>query len=258
MSGEDAILLLLILGSLSVLAVLAGLVMIGASAWSASQHRVTADLTAGAVWSGAGVRVPLGELRGLRFEPGVLTCRLVAVKTDGDELALVKAGSGVAGSLESAATRLAAFVERPLVGPSPMNGRGANDRLFAACCYLPLQGVFLIASVAALVSSRSDYVRFAARQSLLHLAAVIVTVGLALVGCGPVVAFTEGTLQLVAAVLLGLVLTAVAVGNLVVRVIATYRAYRGTQWVFPWLVPLLGRSAPSLPNEPSAAASVFE
>ncbi|MGE3673959.1 MAG: hypothetical protein AB7K71_30080, partial [Polyangiaceae bacterium] len=55
--------------------------------------------------------------------------------------------------------------------PQLGNAQGATtpgERSLAMLCYLPVQGIFLIASLGCLVASRSQYVRNAAKQSLLQ------------------------------------------------------------------------------------------
>lgn len=109
----------------------------------------------------------------------------------------------------------------------------------AAFCYMPLQGIWLVVSAAALVFSKDPRVRFAAKQSLAFylltgvalVALILPVVGLVALlprDIGPAVG---GALALLVAVPLGLL-------RIVVGGVAAWRAYQDRPWVIPgmgWL-----------------------
>lgn len=117
-------------------------------------------------------------------------------------------------------------------------GPTAQDRTAAMLCYLPIQGIHLVASLYYLFSARDrPFVRFAARQSLAQLGVTFGAVLLALLGLGaPLAWVSQGQGALPAsgiglAIALGLALMTVFVAHIV----AAMRAYRGEAWVIPWL-----------------------
>ena len=123
------------------------------------------------------------------------------------------------------------------VPPAPARDPlGFDDRTAALLCYLPAQGVFLIASLYYLRAHDRPFVRFAALQCLRHTLLTIVVLVLVLGGLGPPTAyFAETSLGPVFAVLLALALVAFAVWNFTAHVVACARAYRGVAWEMPWL-----------------------
>ena len=118
----------------------------------------------------------------------------------------------------------------------------------AMLCYLPVQGVFLFASLYYLFAARDrPFVRFAAIQSLIQTGVAFVALIVAVVaGFVAVESTRRGSPAYDASVVaLALMLCVVGIGNLVVHVVACVRAYRGRAWVMPWLRPLVRRWAPS-------------
>lgn len=117
-----------------------------------------------------------------------------------------------------------------------------GERSLAMLCYLPVQGVFLLASLGVLLASRSAYARAAAKQSLLQLCFSVCLLAAILLGLGVPVAYADGSpLQPVLGVALALALTAFWLWNLVAHIYACVRFYRGAPWVMPWLRPLAAR-----------------
>lgn len=117
-----------------------------------------------------------------------------------------------------------------------------GERSLAMLCYLPVQGVFLLASIGCLVASRSRYARSAAKQSLLQFALSILVLGGILGLFGVPTALLDGSpAQPVFAAVLGLALFGHLGWNLGAHVYACIRFYQGRPWVMPWLRPLARR-----------------
>jgi uncharacterized membrane protein len=110
---------------------------------------------------------------------------------------------------------------------------GMGPGTTAVFCYLPFQGLFLVASVGVLLVSRDPELRFHARQSLVLFVAEL----LAFVGCG----VAGGVVALVstdAGIVVGaLLFVAVALLRLVVRIGCCFLA----QKVTPFRIPGIGR-----------------
>ena len=108
---------------------------------------------------------------------------------------------------------------------------GLNTNHAGAACYFPVQGIFLIASVALLIISRKPAIRFHAIQSLtvfaLFLFAILLVVG---VGAGAM-AVDEGA----GVVVLVLGLLGVALPRLVLRFVLCWKAWKGQLWIVPGL-----------------------
>lgn len=117
-----------------------------------------------------------------------------------------------------------------------------DDRTAAMLCYLPIQGIHLVASLYYLFSARErPFVHFAARQSLAQVAVTLGGLVVSLLGLGLPLALVAGGERslpvggVVLTVLLVVALSALAIANLVAHGIAAVRAYRGEVWVIPWL-----------------------
>jgi len=125
---------------------------------------------------------------------------------------------------------------------------GLGDKHAAAFCYLPLQGIFLLASLWYVFQAKDrPFVRFAAVQSLLQ---VVVSTGvlLGLVAVSAALAWAQDAGLLPEPVLIAALLVlwgiffAWHVGS---RIIATVAAWTGRPVVFPWLWPVLAKRRPA-------------
>jgi hypothetical protein len=112
---------------------------------------------------------------------------------------------------------------------------GIPPGTLAMLCYLPFQGIFLVASIGVLVARPADpLVRFHARQSLALFAAELGAFAVAFAVLGVALAALGDEAGLV----VGLVAVGVvAIGRLGLRIVACLRASK----LEPWLVPGLGR-----------------
>lgn len=119
---------------------------------------------------------------------------------------------------------------------------GMGPGTTAVFCYMPIQGLFLLVSVAVLLVSRDAELRFHAKQSLVLFIVEI----LAFVGCG----VAGGVVALVstdaAIVVGGLLLVAVALLRLGVRIVCCFKA----QKVSPFRIPGIGRLVALPENAP--------
>jgi uncharacterized Tic20 family protein len=123
------------------------------------------------------------------------------------------------------------------------------DTTAAMLCYLPVQGINLVASFIYIFARERPFVRFAAKQSLTQIGVFLGSVFATGVLLGlPLALARDETIQLVFGIALGLTLVALAIANLVALITACVRASRGRAWVIPWLRPLLkeGKSPPQL------------
>jgi uncharacterized membrane protein len=128
--------------------------------------------------------------------------------------------------------------------PEPQTG-GIKPNVAAGLCYLPLQGIFVIASIVALVASKDRFVRFAAKQSLAHLLFATVVGGVVVGACGAAAAVLpdSSALRVPAIVATCVLLGAFFVWHVTAYIVACVRAFRGRLWVMPWLRWLLAESA---------------
>jgi uncharacterized membrane protein len=133
---------------------------------------------------------------------------------------------------------------------------GLNDRHAAAFCYVPLQGIFLVASLWYVFQARErPFVRFAAVQSLLQVAfsmvvpllCIALTVG---VVAGVDAAGAEPGIAGLVVLPVWLVFLAFHLGS---RVSASVQAVWGRTTLFPWFIPVLrGRRPADLVGSPAA------
>ncbi|MCA9631819.1 MAG: hypothetical protein KC766_29395 [Myxococcales bacterium] len=127
--------------------------------------------------------------------------------------------------------------------PSPSSSEPTpGERSLAMLCYLPVQGIFVFTSVACLVVSRSDYVRSAAKQSLLQFGFSLLVLGLILLLFGlPTALLSDPGATAPLAAALTISTLAFAAWNLSAHVYACVRFYRGRPWIMPWLRPVARR-----------------
>lgn len=235
---------------------------------------VEIDLDQGIITSAAEGTHPLSAVRGLELhQPNpvlkwhAITARLHAgpQAEDGDPYRPPASGSvqllGQINELELGAAReLMETVAGHLGGlpaadksSSLLGGGGSTGeklgRLGHALAYVPVQGIFLIASIVLLVARRKDPVaQFHARQSLAFLpfelaalfGGILVTVPFMFIGDEPHPA---------AAVLMGLVLLPIALGRLGLRFYAAWKAHKGACWVIPGMGWLSRRWLPPVSDE---------
>jgi uncharacterized membrane protein len=117
-----------------------------------------------------------------------------------------------------------------------------DPRIAAALCYLPIEGVNLVASIWFLMSSSDPFVRFSAKQSLLQLASMSAA-SLFVAGCCGL-PFTFVLPPAASWLPIAISLFAWIAVDVLVRMIASARAHRGVVWIFPWLAPISRRWAP--------------
>lgn len=135
-----------------------------------------------------------------------------------------------------------------LAGPLALS---SDDRTSAMLCYLPFQGVNLMASLWFVFQAKNKpFVQFAAKQSLSQMGttavgvvavSVLFGVPLAVVASGETHLSIASTILIVA---LGISLLAIAIANFGACITACVRAYRGQVWVIPWLRPIVTKWLP--------------
>jgi uncharacterized Tic20 family protein len=152
-------------------------------------------------------------------------------------------------ALLSYAHWLASMLRLPLdadIALSTLDSTGLDERTAAMLCYLPVQGVFIGASLYfVLKGDTRPLVRFSARQSLCQTLLSFVLLLLICAAFGvPIALLGDGPARIVAIVALAVSLVAFAVWNLWAHILACSRAYRKIAWVMPWLRPLVARWLP--------------
>jgi len=152
-------------------------------------------------------------------------------------------------ALQSYAGWLAAMLRLPLEADpalSTLDATGVDDRTAAMLCYLPIQGIFIGASLYYLLKGdKRPLVRFCARQSLCQflLSTLLLLLIIALFGV-PLALISEGPVRVVLLVLLTLSLVGFVIWNIWAHILACSRAYRRVAWVMPWLGPVVRRWLP--------------
>lgn len=124
---------------------------------------------------------------------------------------------------------------------------GVSRNTAGFLCYLPFQGIFLIASLWYALTSRDPFIRFCAKQSLAQFALSMALLAL-LLGCGGgFVALTSSSMPAgVHVALLVALLTPYILWRVVARIMACFHAWNGRPWVMPWLAPVARRWLPEL------------
>lgn len=210
---------------------------------------VTLDLAA-RTWQRGADRGPLAEVtKVLAEQPSAgLTWRaLRAHRTSGPPLPLLAdLPPGHPHELLALAEWAGAAIGVPSRGTPDVFVRdvfGGGDRTAAALCYLPFQGIFLLASLWYLFRGRErPYVHFAARQSLVITAVWVPTV-IGFVAVFAVAAAIpergHATARALAIAIPALLLSVAWLGHFAARVVLCFRAWKGRVTV----LPVLGRFA---------------
>jgi len=141
------------------------------------------------------------------------------------------------------ATALASWLGARLNVPVDVSGVDApavsstSDQLAGVLCYLPIQGVFLIASLYYLFAARRrPFVRFCAIQSLSQFGFSLLVLTLILLALGlPLGLSDPSPLQTLLIVLLAGSLGLFWLWNFGAHAYACWAAYKGRLWVMPWL-----------------------
>lgn len=152
-------------------------------------------------------------------------------------------------ALQSYAAWLASMLRLRLdVDPalSTLDATGVDERTAAMLCYLPIQGIFIGASLYYLLRGDTrPLVRFSARQSLcqLLLSSLLLLLIIALFGV-PLALVPDGPVRIVLLVVLTVSLVGFVIWNIWAHILACSRAYRRIAWVMPWLGPVVRRWLP--------------
>lgn len=149
-------------------------------------------------------------------------------------------------AVEALAQWLGQVLDAPVDARAARTGLGMAPSSMAAFCYAPIQGLWLVFSLFAVVLAKDPLVRFSARQSLAYyllsgIALVAVIVPLAAVAA----LLPSDDARGVAAVLLILVLLPLVFARLGLGLYAMFRAYKGEPWVIPGLGWLTRRWLPA-------------
>lgn len=133
------------------------------------------------------------------------------------------------------------------------NALGWSPNNFAMLCYMPVQGIWLVASIFALVASADPFVRFAGKQSLAFYVVSGVLLAVVLAAAVGIGLATSSEVALIAGIMVGVGLMLARLG---VGLYAGMQAYRGVTWVIPgfgWLGEP-PRSHDTLVPDPAAGA----
>lgn len=252
--------LLAVTGLLATIGVAWGALGIARSGGVSAASRVVLDLEAGEVRHPEG-RVATADVRALVVRQGSALTKWLVL-----EARLGPTAPAVAGPYAPPSTRSIVLLGKvpPALGPDlaalardlgaklgiEARAEGGVDRAgplgmtpgtVAMLCYLPVQGIFLVASIGVLVVARDPILRFHARQSLVLFAIELaVIVAAAVLGATAAVVSPE-----LGVVVMGLLLLGAVMGRLVVRLIASFKASRLEPFVVPGLRPIVGRWLPA-------------
>ncbi|MBK8996873.1 MAG: hypothetical protein IPM35_14150 [Myxococcales bacterium] len=221
----------------------AGVLLALASPLLSARTRTTLDFAQGVLTRARSPSpVPLAALSGLRVaRPSQLGTflHLCATRTGAPDVRLLgplvpehaREASELAGWL---GTRLGLPVDSASVEAPQAS---SSDQLAGVLCYLPIQGIFFVASLYYLFTAkRRPFVRFCAIQSLIQLGFSIAALAVILIALGVPVALTEPSpLQTALVVFLALALTGYWLWNFGAHAYACWAAYKGRLWVMPWL-----------------------
>ena len=179
-------------------------------------------------------------------QPSALIKNLALERVEGGQVdtLLAKIPPTHAKSLKALGERVAAAMGTELIdtGVGSMDRFGMSDKTAGMLCWLPFQGIWAIASLWYLFSARDrPFVRSCAIQSLLWFPVTLVGCFLGAVLMAPAIALDMPVLAIPGGLVIGLF----GIGNLVVRLIGCWKAYRGVPWVAPGLRPVMKRLMPT-------------
>ncbi len=141
-------------------------------------------------------------------------------------------------AIQAAAEGLARALDVEVDAPPELTGAtgGLSPHTAGALCYLPFQGIFLLASAWFAIFSQNRFVKFCAYQSVLQFMLAMILLVPVLGGCGLLVVIFEDTLHpgLLGAAM-ALLLVPYQIWRVGTRIVACWRAYKGRAWVMPWL-----------------------
>ncbi|MGZ3424657.1 MAG: hypothetical protein ACXVEE_42765, partial [Polyangiales bacterium] len=186
MGLDDQTVVLSIAGIVAIFFVLWGIGLLALSSALAAKTVVTFDRAT--IRRADGASVPTAAVVRVRVKRGGLSGFhvLELVAANGETFAVHTRLPLAPASLSLLANEVAAWLQVPAEAPAP-NASPFNENHAAVFCYLPIQGIFLIASLWFIATDQRPFVRFAARQSLLHFAFSIVALVVVLaLGATPV------------------------------------------------------------------------
>lgn len=236
-------------------AALAGVWMVVVSGSRSDASEVAIDWTGRRLVAPGRAPVPFGDLEAVDVvQPSaLLKWRVLRARVGGQPPVVLaqRLTPRQFGAARALAVPLADRLGVPLELPADVRSGdlvGLNDRHAAAFCYVPFQGIFLLASLWYVVQARQrPFVRFAAIQSLLQVALSLVVLSVCVaLSAGTVAgldaARAEPALAAVVLVPLWLVFLAFHLGS---RLWATVQAVRGRATLFPWFIPILRSRRPA-------------
>lgn len=234
-----------VLAGLGGMAFATGVLLALASPLLSARTRVTLDLARGELTRARSpYPIPLSALSGLRSSrPNTLSSFffLCATRSGAPDVKLlgplVPKHAAEAGSLAGwLGTQLGLPVDASSVA-APEASSSSSDQLAGVLCYLPIQGIFILASLYYLFAAKQrPFVRFCAIQSLSQLLFSLGVLAVLLIGLGVPLALTEPSpLQTALVVLLAVSLSGYWLWNFGAHAYACYCAYKGRPWVMPWL-----------------------
>ncbi len=197
-----------------------------------------------------GAVLPAGQVQALRVgqpNPLMKWIGLIARTPTGDRTIIGRLPPSKGAMVTALGEYVGQALDMPVDTGAARTGLGMSPQATAAFCYIPLQGLWLIASLFCLVLAKDPQVRFAARQSLAYYTLTGLGLVLVLVPFLPFLALSspDDRLQPLLAVVLVLVLGGLALLRLGVGVLATWKAWKGESWVIPGLGWLSRRWLPA-------------
>jgi len=203
---------------------------------------------------GGSVRLP----RGRRLEPGQVTriraghlsplfkWRGIVAETSAGDVVIVRGlPPGRARAWGAVARWLGEAWQVPVQAEDPASlALGMGPREQAMACYLPLQGIWILASILVLIFSKDAFARFAARQSLVFFAiSSVVLVVMVVCGAGIGIGLEQVHRGLGVIPMLLFILPPVLI-RLGLMLAALFQARRGRAWIIPGMGFLVRRWQP--------------
>ncbi|MEZ4222115.1 MAG: hypothetical protein R3B13_14365 [Polyangiaceae bacterium] len=243
--GIDELFAMALFGALGGLSFVGGLCVALLSPWLSARTRVEIDLASRQIVTRRHASpIPLSSVASVdlkRSSRATAFWHIEARRHDGPAVVLL--GPLAQSQLRDAAA-LTNWLSQTLAVPGttadpspPLFALGAGDNTAGMLCYLPVQGIFLLASLYYLLTAkRRPFVYFCAVQSLSQFVFSFMLLVAVLVVLGVPVALAEGSpLQLPLAVALAAALTLFWFWNFGTHAYACFAAYKQRLWVMPWL-----------------------
>jgi hypothetical protein len=238
---------------LSVPCVLWGLVLVALSGSRSRDSEVVLDWTTGTLTAADALLINLDRVQSLRVhQPNPLMKWRVLdlVLDEGEPIVLMQRLTtrrcrGIADAVAPMRARLGDVPFDLPADAATGDAVGLGDRHAALACYLPFQGIFLMASLWYVFQAKErPFVRFAAIQSLMQFVLTTTMIGGLVAGSVGLSMAKEQIGQPALVIALVGVWGLFFLFHMGSRIVASVASYRGRPIVFPWFSPFLASRRP--------------